>query len=125
MQPIAKQGDSIKAVDIHVVVVNGVPTPTPTPFDGTLVEDLSPDVIAEHRAVAVVGSRAKNEPAHVAIGGSFQRAPKNEAKVVTGSGIVLVNGKPIARNGDQADTCNDPVDLPNGSVSSIGTVVSG
>jgi uncharacterized Zn-binding protein involved in type VI secretion len=37
----------------------------------------------------------------------------------------LINGKPAARNGDTAMTCNDPADLPVGSVVALGTVLIG
>jgi len=37
----------------------------------------------------------------------------------------MINGKPAARNGDRAQTCNDPVDLPVGTVVAVGTVLIG
>ncbi len=48
---------------------------------------------------------------------------KAGAKV--GSGTVLVNNKAYARDGDAAETCNDPVDLPVGAVQAAGTVLVG
>ena len=42
-----------------------------------------------------------------------------------GSTTVLINSKPAARNGDPALTCNDPADLPAGSVVAAGTVMIG
>ena len=125
MQPVAKRGDHVIAIDTHVIVANGAAAPVPHPFDGSLDTELSPDVLAEHLPVAVVGSRATNEPAHVPIGGSFQRPPHGKGKVVVGSPTVLVNDKPIARHGDAVETCNDPSDLPVGSVVAVGTVLSG
>jgi uncharacterized Zn-binding protein involved in type VI secretion len=38
---------------------------------------------------------------------------------------VNINGKPAARNGDTAMTCNDPADLPAGTVVAVGTVAIG
>jgi uncharacterized Zn-binding protein involved in type VI secretion len=38
---------------------------------------------------------------------------------------VLINGKPAARMGDPAMTCNDPADLPAGTVVAAGTVLVG
>jgi uncharacterized Zn-binding protein involved in type VI secretion len=35
---------------------------------------------------------------------------------------VFINGKPAARNGDTALTCNDPADLPAGTVVAAGSV---
>jgi len=43
---------------------------------------------------------------------TFSRPPTNLGRVVVGSPTVLVNGKPLARLGDQVATCNDPADLP-------------
>jgi uncharacterized Zn-binding protein involved in type VI secretion len=34
----------------------------------------------------------------------------------------MINGKPAARAGDTAITCNDPEDLPIGKVEAVGTV---
>ena len=45
-------------------------------------------------------------------GGPFQKPPANHATIQVGSGTVFINGKPAARNGDPALTCNDPADLP-------------
>jgi uncharacterized Zn-binding protein involved in type VI secretion len=38
---------------------------------------------------------------------------------------VFINGKPAARNGDKAITCNDPADLPVGTVVAASTVMIG
>jgi uncharacterized Zn-binding protein involved in type VI secretion len=37
----------------------------------------------------------------------------------------MINGKPAARAGDQALTCNDPVDVPAGTVVASGRVLIG
>jgi uncharacterized Zn-binding protein involved in type VI secretion len=42
-----------------------------------------------------------------------------------GSATVFVNNKPVARNGDTANTCNDPAPLPIGTVVAAGTVMVG
>ena len=42
-----------------------------------------------------------------------------------GSATVKINGKKAARNGDTAETCNDPSDLPAGTVIASGTVMIG
>lgn len=128
-QPAAKQGDQVVATDTHVVMIPSpggpVPTPLPHPFTGMLDGSLSADVNVEGKAAAVQGSTATNTPAHVPQGGPFQRPPSNRATVQTGSGTVLVNGSPMARNGDTALTCNDPSDLPAGTVVAAGTVMVG
>jgi uncharacterized Zn-binding protein involved in type VI secretion len=42
-----------------------------------------------------------------------------------GSSTVFINGKAAARNGDTALTCNDPADLPAGTIIATGTVFIG
>ncbi|HEX6861339.1 MAG TPA: PAAR domain-containing protein, partial [Thermoanaerobaculia bacterium] len=52
-------------------------------------------------------------------------APANKGTVKMGSATVKINGKAAARNGDAAETCNDPADLPVGTVVAAGTVMIG
>lgn len=120
------------ATDTHVVLVPSpggpTPTPLPHPFAGQLVEGLSSDVLIDGLPAAVVGSAAQNMPPHVptAPGTGFQTPPSNRGTVQAGSATVLVNGKGAARVGDTVVTCNDPADLPVGSiVSGSGTVLIG
>jgi uncharacterized Zn-binding protein involved in type VI secretion len=94
-------------------------------FNGILNSSLSPDVNVQSRAAAVVGSVADNTPPHVPIAGPFQRPPHNKGTIVTGSATVFINGKAAARNGDKAKTCNDPVDVPIGTVVAVSTVFIG
>lgn len=128
-QAAAKQGDKVLATDIHVQMIPSpggpVPTPLPSPFVGTLDGSLAGDVFVEGKAAAVVGSTATNTPAHVPTAGPFQKPPSNQASILQGSATVFINGKPAARNGDPALTCNDPADLPAGSVLAVGTVFIG
>jgi uncharacterized Zn-binding protein involved in type VI secretion len=129
-QPAAKEGDQVMATDTHIVMVPSpggpVPTPLPHPFTGKLDGALSSDVKIEGKAAAVEGSTATNQPSHVASGGpSFQSPPSNKGTIKLGSQTVKINGKPAARNGDKADTCNDPADLPAGAVIAAGTVMIG
>ena len=128
-QPAAKKNDQIVATDTHIVMVpsppgSPVPTPLPHPFSGILDGALSPDVNIMKLAAATVGSTATNTPSHVPTppGVSFQSPPSNQGTVETGSATVKINGKKAARNGDTADTCNDPADLPAGTVVAAGTV---
>jgi uncharacterized Zn-binding protein involved in type VI secretion len=83
---------------------------------------LSSDVNIEGKPAAVQGSTATNTPSHIPQGGSFQKPPSNKATIQMGSGTVFINGKPAARNGDIALTCNDPADMPVGTVIASGTV---
>jgi len=120
-QPAAKQGDQIVGVDTHIVMVPappGPPTPLPHPFAGQISGGLSTNVKIMGRWAAVVGSTADNRPPHLpmAPGTSFQKPPTNKATIQLGSQTVMINHKPAARSGDKALTCNDPADLPAGTV---------
>lgn len=125
-QPAAKQGDKIVATDTHIVMVSTptgpVPTPLPHPFNGIINGNLSPNVRIMGLPAATVGSTAQNIPPHIPQGGTFQKPPSNIAIIQTGSQTVMINGKPAARNGDAAITCNDPADSPVGKVIAAGTV---
>ena len=130
-QPAAKQGDQVVATDTHIVMIPspGGPVPTPVPghpFAGKLDGSLSSDVYIEGKPAAVQGSTATNKPAHVPQGGpSFQKPPANKGTVQLGSSSVFINGKPAARNGDKVITCNDPTDLPVGTIVAVSTVLIG
>lgn len=126
-QPVAKRGDRVVGVDTHLVIPEsgGAPAPMLVPFDGVLETDVSPDVLAEHRPVALVGSHASNLPPHAVAPKAFAKEPSNRATVVVGSSTVLANHRPVARSGDKAETCNDPVDLPVGTIVAGGTVLAG
>jgi uncharacterized Zn-binding protein involved in type VI secretion len=126
-QPAAKQGDKIVAIDIHLIQppATSPPVPVPHPFSGSLDGGLSADVKIEGRPAATLGSTATNMPPHLPIGGSFVNPPRNQGRIIRGSATVLINGKPAARAGDTALTCNDPTDLPVGTVVAVGTVLIG
>ncbi len=129
-QPAAKQGDQIVATDTHIVMVPGtppVPTPLPHPFTGIINGSLSSNVNIMGLPAATVDSTADNTPPHIPTppGTAFQKPPANKATIKLGSPTVNINGKMAARNGDIAETCNDPVDLPVGQVVAVGTVFIG
>lgn len=128
-QPAAKQGDQIVGVDTHIVMIPAgtatVPTPLPHPFAGILDNALSADVMIMGMAAAVKGSTATNTPSHIPQGGPFQSPPSNKGEVLMGSTTVMINGQPAARSGDTALTCNDPSDMPVGTVVAVGTVMIG
>src|SRR6267378_3911671 len=114
-QPAAKKGDQVTATDIHIVMVPAppappVPTPLPHPFVGIIQGELSSDVNVMGLPAATVGSTADNTPVHIPTppGVSFQKPPSNKATIKIGSTTVKINGKAAARNGDTAETCNDP-----------------
>jgi uncharacterized Zn-binding protein involved in type VI secretion len=130
-KPAAKQGDTIVGVDTHIVLVPSpsgtVPTPLPHPFSGAIAGSLSSDVNIMGMPAATEGSTADNTPPHIPTppGTSFQNPPSNKATIKLGSQTVKINGKPAARSGDMAETCNDPSDLPVGTVVAVGTVFIG
>lgn len=126
-QPAAKQGDRITALDIHLIQPPGPssPVPVPHPFSGIIDGALSSDVTIEGRPAAILNSTATNTPPHIPQGGSFVVPPQNRATIIRGSATVLINNKPAARAGDTALTCNDPVDLPAGTVVAVSTVLIG
>ena len=128
-QAAAKQGDQVMATDIHIVMMPSpggpIPTPLPHPFTGILDNGLSQNVNVQGMPAATQGSTATNTPAHIPQGGPFQSPPKNQATVQLGSSTVMVNGKPAARNGDTCMTCNDPSDLPAGTIIAASTVMIG
>lgn len=117
-QPAAKQADHITAIDTHLIQPPGTSPPAPVPhsFDGIIDGGLSSDVNIENQPAATVGSTATNKPPHIPQGGSFVNPPRNQGQIMMGSKTVFINKKPAARAGDTALTCNDPVDLPVGTV---------
>lgn len=129
-QPAAKQGDQITGTDTHIVMVPSpgpVPTPLPHPFSGIVNGELSDDVKIMGMPAATEGSTADNTPPHFPTppGTTFQNPPANKATIQIGSQTVKINGKGAARHGDVSATCNDPSDLPVGTVMAVGTVLIG
>jgi len=129
-QPAAKEGDQVMATDTHIILIPAaagatVPTPLPHPFTGILDGGLSSDVNIMGMAAATVDSTATNTPSHIPQGGPFQSPPSNKGTIKMGSATVKINGKDAARNGDMAETCNDPSDMPVGQVIAAGTVLIG
>jgi uncharacterized Zn-binding protein involved in type VI secretion len=131
-QPAAKQGDSVVGADTHIILVPappGPPVPTPIPghvFNGIINGNLSSNVKIMGMAAATLGSTADNTPPHVPLApGPFQIPPQNKATITQGSTTVMINGKPAARAGDPALTCDDMVPAPHGTVLAMGTVLIG
>ena len=124
-KPAARANDRVTAVDTHIVLVPAgpslVPTPLPHPFSGVLGAALANSVRLGGQPAAVVGSRATNTPAHIPTppGTAFQRPPSNTATIQMGSTSVRFEGKAAARSGDIANTCNDPADMPVGTVVAV------
>jgi len=74
-----------------------------------------------------VESIAVNAPPHIPTppGTAFQRPPRNQGQVQRGSATVLINGRQAARSGDAVMTCNDPTDLPVGTIVAVSNVLIG
>jgi uncharacterized Zn-binding protein involved in type VI secretion len=125
-KPAAKQGDRVVGVDTHIVMIPSpggpIPTPMPMPFSGQLDGALSSTVVIDDQPAATKGSTASNTP-HVPAGGPFQKPPADEGTVETGSSTVLIDDQPAAYLGSTVVTCNDPADLPVGTVVATSTVV--
>lgn len=126
-RPAAKQRDQVVALDTHLIQPPGPVSPVtvPHPFNGVIDGSLSTDVKIERQAAAMRGSTATNTPPHIPIGGTFVNPPKNQGEIIAGSATVKINGRPAARAGDAAKTCNDPADLPVGTVVAVSTVLIG
>lgn len=125
-QSAAKQGDKITAVDTHITLTQGMATPLLYPFTGIINDNLSNNVNVMGKPAATVGSTAENTPPHIPQGGTFQKTPTNKGQITAGSATVMINGKPAARNGDRALTCDDdPVAMPKGTVVAASTVMIG
>lgn len=130
-QAAARQDDQVIGSDTHIVIVPAgsaqVPTPLPHPFKGKISGGTIATVKIAGASAAVVGSTADNTPAHSPTppGISFQKPPGNKATLQAGSGTVKIGGKAAARNGDIALTCNDPADVPVGSIIAVGAVFIG
>jgi hypothetical protein len=125
-QPAARKDDKVTGIDTHLLIPpSGPPVPTPMPFVSKLARSLSGDVFINDQAAATQDSICEHDPKHILPPSMSWAVPKkagapmNEGKVIIGSPTVLVNGKPLARVGDTVLTCNDPVDLP------VGTIMSG
>ena len=116
-QPAARQNDPVVGTDTHILMVPSpggpVPTPTPLPYSGQLMSALSTDVYINGLPAATKDSVSQMIPPHIAPPPTtFQKPPSNQGTVFMASTTVLVNGKGLARVGDQVKTCNDPADLP-------------
>ncbi len=130
-QPAAKQGDQMTAIDMHIVMVPSpggpVPTPLPHPFVGIIDGSLSTDVKVMGMPAATVGSTDTNTPPNLPTppGTMLQVPPTNRGTIMMGSGTVMINGKPAARNGDTGQTCAEPVPNMAAQIIAVGTVMIG
>ena len=128
---IAKKDDMVVGVDTHDVQI---PTNTgmqtipmiPHPYTGKLADKLSDDVTINDKAAAVKGSKSKNNPNHIPIGGvKFASNPNNEGEVSSGTcSSVKINGKEAAVLGAMVKTCSDPQPQETCTIVAVGASVA-
>ena len=127
MPGAARKDDPVVAVDIHIVMIPNptgeTPVPLPHPFNGKISNGVSTNVTIDGKPAAVAGAEVQNSVSHIAMGPRFQKNPTNKGKILIGSPTVLINGKMAARQGDMVMTCNDPADMPMGSITKGSTSV--
>lgn len=115
-QPAARMNDPVMGTDIHIVMIPSpggpVPTPLPHPYVGRVAAATSTDVMINSQPAALQDSTTMLTAPHIPQGGPFQRPPTGTGSILIGSPTVKVNGRSLARLGDQVRTCNDPVDQP-------------
>ena len=130
-KPAAKQGDRIKAVDTHTEMVPSGSGEQPQHvsghnFDGVINSVLISSVLIMDKPAAVKGSKSVGSMFHQPkVGSRFLLPPNNEGEIMAGSGTVMIGGKPAARDGDLAQTCDDVVPTSHGKVEAQGTVFIG
>lgn len=127
--PAAAMGDRIVGTDTHIVLMPSaggpVPTPVPLPFTGIIAHGCCPTVLVGGKPAATRDSVAINTPSHVPPAGTFQKQPDNKGTVSRGSPSVFICGKPAARSGDTATTCNDLAMQHTSTVVAASTVLIG
>lgn len=128
---IAKQDDPVVGVDLHDVQIptsSGMRTipMIPHPYIGKLKDKLSDDVKINNKAAAMKGSKSKNSPNHIPIGGvKFKKNPNNEGEVSSGTcPTVKIDGKEAAVLGSMVKTCNDPQPQETCTIVAVGASVA-
>ncbi len=125
---LATEGDLVIATDNHIELVQIgsqlIPQLVPNHSFNGIIDggNLSSNVKIEGKRAALVGATATNTSDHIPlIGKSFLKPPGNQASIIKGTERIKINGKAVARDGDLAVTCNDPVDIAVGVVKVIST----
>ena len=130
-KPGAKKNDQIVSAtpgDIHIIMIPSpggpVPTPIPHPCASMINDKVAEKVKVMGQPGAVKGSKSKHTPPHIPMGpGPFQKPPKNEGEIITGSANVFYEDKAAAMLGDTGQMCSDPSDTPVGKVMGTAAMV--
>jgi hypothetical protein len=127
-RPIATKTAVVTATDTHIVMVPSaagpIPTPLPHPFVGQPSSGLVQTVKVMGQPTMVDGAKVANRPPHIATppGITFQSPPADEGASVQASATVKAGGKGVILDATPVKTCNDPSDLPVGTLTAPGTV---
>ncbi len=123
-QPAARQGDRIVAIDMHLIQPPGPTSPVPVPHPVQRHHRRRREHRREHRRRGG-GDGGQHRHQHAAAHSDRRhvREPADQPRDHhrPAARRCTINGKPAARAGDTARTCNDPVDLPVGTVVAVGT----
>src|SRR5712691_1286501 len=109
--PAIVMGDKITGQCPNHMIPNpatGAPQPSPPlPFSAPLLQGLVATVLIGGKAAAVAGSSGMNTPPHVGLHPSdpFMAPPSEIGQVVSGSGTVMIGGKPAATAQSQCTCC--------------------
>jgi uncharacterized Zn-binding protein involved in type VI secretion len=124
-QPLV-MGDKIQGqCSIHQVPnpASGAPQPSPAPmpFSAPLLDGLVSTVTIGGKAAAVMGSAGYNTPPHVGLHPSdpFMVPTQQKGQVMSGSGTVMIGGKPAATSDSQVAMCAQVPGQPVATVTNV------
>jgi uncharacterized Zn-binding protein involved in type VI secretion len=124
-QPLV-MGDKIQGqCSIHQVPnpASGAPQPSPAPlpFSAPLLDGLVSTVTIGGKAAAVMGSSGYNTPPHVGLHPSdpYLVPMQQKGQVMSGSGTVMIGGKPAATSDSQVAMCAQVPGQPVATVSNV------
>lgn len=97
------------------------PSPAPLPFSAPLLDGLVSTVTIGGKAAAVMGSSGYNAPPHVGLHPSdpFLVPTQQKGQVLSGSGTVMIGGKPAATSDSQVAMCAQVPGQPVATVTNV------